>query len=108
MPFGALGENLTTRGIFETDLWIGDVLVIGDVRLKVEAPRTPCFKLNAVMGYNKAVKHMFLSGFSGVYLSVAQAGFIRPGSHIELVPGGRQESVSGMLDWRRSRARREP
>jgi len=108
LPFGALGENLTTRGIFETDLWIGDVLVIGEVRLKVEAPRTPCFKLNAAMGYSKAVKHMFLSGFSGVYLSVAQTGFIRAGSHIELVPGGRQESVSGMLDWRRSRARREP
>jgi MOSC domain-containing protein YiiM len=108
LGFGALGENLTTQGVFEKDLWIGDVLVIGDVKLRVEAPRMPCFKLNAVMGYKRAVRHMFLSGFAGVYLSVANPGLIRAGSSIELVPGRRQESIRGMLEWRRGRAFREP
>ncbi|ACC76098.1 MOSC domain-containing protein [Paraburkholderia phymatum] len=108
LAFGSLGENLTTQGLLETDLWIGDTLLIGQVRLRVEAPRNPCFKLNAVMGYRKAVKHMYLSGFAGVYLSVLQTGFIRAGARIELVPGSRQESVSNILAWRRARAHREP
>ncbi|WP_087733207.1 MOSC domain-containing protein [Paraburkholderia piptadeniae] len=106
--FGALGENLTTQGVLETDLWVGDVLVIDEVRLRVEAPRSPCFKLNAVMGYRRAVKHMYLSGFAGVYLSVVQTGWVRAGSRIGLVQGRREESIGGMLDLRRSRARREP
>ncbi|MBN3753777.1 MOSC domain-containing protein [Paraburkholderia sp. Tr-20389] len=108
LAFGTLGENLTTQGLLETDLWIGDTLVINQVRLRVEAPRNPCFKLNAVMGYRKAVKHMYLSGFAGVYLSVLQTGFIQAGARIEVVPGSRQESVSNILEWRRGRAHREP
>jgi MOSC domain-containing protein YiiM len=108
LAFGTLGENLTTQGLLETDLWIGDTLVIDQVRLRVEAPRNPCFKLNAVMGYRKAVKHMYLSGFAGVYLSVLQTGFIQAGAYIEIVPGRREESISNILDWRRGRAHREP
>jgi MOSC domain-containing protein YiiM len=107
LEMGALGENLTTQGLLETDLWIGDTLVIDQVRLRVEAPRNPCFKLNAVMGYRKAVKHMYLSGFAGVYLSVLQTGFIQAGARIEVVPGSREESVSAILGWRRGKAHRE-
>ncbi|AUT73286.1 MOSC domain-containing protein [Paraburkholderia hospita] len=108
LAFGMLGENLTTQGLLESDLWVGDTLVIDQVRLRVEAPRSPCFKLNAAMGYRKAVKHMYLSGFAGVYLSVLQTGFIQAGARIEVVPGRREESVSNILDWRRGKARREP
>lgn len=108
LEFGALGENLTTQGMLETDLWVGDVLVIDEVRLRVEAPRNPCFKLNAVMGYRRAAKHMLVSGFAGVYLSVLQTGFVRAGSRIELVPGRREVSIGSMLDLRRGMAHREP
>lgn len=107
LAFGTLGENLTTQGLLETDLWIGDTLVIDQVRLRVEAPRNPCFKLNAAMGYKKAVKHMYLSGFAGVYLSVVQTGFIQAGARIEVLPGRREESVSNILDLRRGKANRE-
>ena len=108
LAFGMLGENLTTQGLLESDLWVGDTLVIDQVRLRVEAPRSPCFKLNAAMGYRKAVKHMYLSGFAGVYLSVLQTGFIQAGARIVVVPGRREESVSGILELRRGKARREP
>jgi MOSC domain-containing protein YiiM len=108
MPFGALGENLTTQGILETDLWVGDTLVIGDVRLRVESPRSPCFKLNAAFGYKRAVKHMYQSGFAGVYLSVLQPGFIRAGVEIDIVPGRREVSIGSTLDLRRGKAHREP
>ncbi|MBP0590893.1 MOSC domain-containing protein [Paraburkholderia sp. LEh10] len=108
LQFGAFGENLTTQGIFEADLWIGDTLVIDQVRLRVEAPRNPCFKLNAVMGYRRAVKHMYLSGYAGVYLSVVQPGYIQAGARIDIAPGRREEPISGVLEWRRIRAHREP
>jgi MOSC domain-containing protein YiiM len=108
LAFGALGENLTTTGLLEEDLWIGDRIAIGDVVLRVEAPRNPCFKLNAVMGYKRAVKHMLLSGRAGVYLSVIEAGYICAGASVRRIAGPRSESISSMLDWRRGRASREP
>jgi len=108
LQFGSLGENLTTRGILETDLWVGDTLVIDEVRLRVESPRSPCFKLNAALGYKRAVKHMYQSGFAGVYLSVLQPGFIRAGAQIDIVPGGREVSIGSTLDLRRGKAHREP
>lgn len=108
LSFGALGENLTTRGMLEQALWIGDRIEIGEAVFRVEAPRNPCFKLNAVMGYRRAVKHMLQSGFAGVYLSVVEKGCIRAGSSIRIVPGQRQESIASVLDWRRGRAHREP
>jgi MOSC domain-containing protein YiiM len=108
LKFGALGENLTIRGLLERDLWVGDRILIGNVIMRVAGPRNPCFKLNAVMGYSRAAKHMMLSGRTGVYLSVIETGEIRAGSRIEVVPGPREESISKQLDLRRSRARREP
>ncbi|SAL36048.1 MOSC family protein [Caballeronia choica] len=107
LMFGALGENLTTTGLLENTLWIGDRIEIGEVVLRVEAPRSPCFKLNAVMGYKRAVRHMLLSGRAGIYLSVVTTGFISGGAPLRVIPGRREESIVEMLDWRRSRARRE-
>ena len=108
LPFAAVGENLTTCGLLETQLWVGDRILMGDVEFRVESPRNPCYKFNAVMGYARAAKHMMMSGYSGVYLSVSKTGFISAGSPIQVIPGRRQESISAVLDLRRSRARREP
>lgn len=108
LPFAAVGENLTTCGLLETQLWVGDRILIGDVEFRVESPRNPCYKFNAVMGYVRAAKHMMMSGYSGVYLSVSKTGFISAGSPIQVIPGRRQESINAVLDLRRSRARREP
>jgi MOSC domain-containing protein YiiM len=48
---------------------------------------------------------MMMSGYSGIYSSVSRTGFISAGSPIQVIPGRRQESISAMLDLRRSRAR---
>ncbi len=107
LAFGALGENLTTSGLMERDLWVGDRVFIGEVELQVESPRNPCFKLNAVMGYSRAAKHMLMSGYAGVYLSVISTGVISAGSSISVLPGRREESISTILQRRRKRAPRE-
>jgi len=94
LAFGALGENLTTQGLVETALWVGDRIRVGEVELVVESPRRPCYKLNAAMGYAQAVRDMRQSGFSGVYLSVARPGVIRAGDNMVLTPGPRQIPMS--------------
>jgi MOSC domain-containing protein YiiM len=59
----------------------------------VEQPREPCFKFNAAMGFNTAVKAMAQSGFCGFYLSVHKPGTLRPGESFVLHPGSRSVSI---------------
>ena len=89
-----MGENLTTRGILENDLWVGDSLNIGNVLLEVTEPRAPCYKFAARMGYRHAVKHMLQSGFTGVYLKVLEQGSVQAGAVITLQPGAREVKIS--------------
>jgi MOSC domain-containing protein YiiM len=93
LPWGAMGENLTLAGLLENDVWVGDVLEFAQCVLRVEQPREPCFKFNAAMGFNTAVKAMAQSGFSGFYLSVVQAGVLQAGQTFVLHQGPRRIGV---------------
>jgi MOSC domain-containing protein YiiM len=42
---GGFGENLTTAGLIENTVAIGDILSVGNALLQVTQPRQPCFKL---------------------------------------------------------------
>lgn len=42
----SMGENISTVGLNETEVNIGDILQIGAVTVQVTQPRSPCFKLN--------------------------------------------------------------
>ncbi len=103
---GMLGENLTTEGLLESALWVGDRLQIGEVLLEVTEPREPCFKFAARMGYAQAVKQMLQSGYSGVYLKVLATGSIKAGDAIALMPGAREVSIASIND-RHRKARRD-
>lgn len=93
LPPGFMGENLTLEGLLETQAFIGDVLRFPRCELAVSAPRQPCFKFNAVMGFAQASKLMVQSGFCGFYLAVRRPGLIAAGEAFELVPGPREVSV---------------
>jgi MOSC domain-containing protein YiiM len=97
---GLVGENLTTQGLFERDLWVGDQLRLGSVVLEVTEPRAPCFKFSALMGYSKAAKHMLQSGYTGVYLKVVETGEIQAEQPITLIPGVREMSIAEINDRR--------
>ena len=90
---GALGENLTVEGLAESQVWIGDTLAVGTVRLRVTRPRDPCFKLNAWLGLSMAGKMMIQSGYTGFYCSVVRAGELAAGDPVELIPGDRVITV---------------
>lgn len=93
LNFGAVGENLSLSGLLESDVWVGDVLRFANCVLRVDQPREPCFKFNAAMGFNTAVKAMAQSGFCGFYLSVDTPGTVQAGEVFELLPGPRHVSI---------------
>ena len=94
LPHGAMGENLTLNGLLEANVWVGDVLRFPHCALRVSQPREPCYKFNAAMGFNTAVREMALSGFCGFYLRVDEPGTLQAGDRFELVHGPRNDSIA--------------
>ena len=94
LQHGALGENFTIEGLLETEVFVGDVLHIGDLEFSVVKLREPCFKFNAKMKYKGAAKAMLQSGFSGWYLRVNQTGLLAAGAPIKVTPGTRATSIA--------------
>lgn len=90
---GAMGENLTLRGLLEQEVWVGDVLRFPDCELAVSEPRFPCFKFASAMGFAQAVKMMVQAGWCGFYLAVKAPGTIEAGESFELLPGPREVGI---------------
>lgn len=93
LPPGFMGENLTLRGLLEQNVWVGDELHFAGCVLRVTEPRQPCFKFNAVMGYEQASRDMVHRGYCGFYLAVNAPGQLAPGDPFQLVPGPRNLSI---------------
>lgn len=85
MPFGMFGENLTTEGVLEDDVHVGDRFRIGTAELVVTQPRLPCYKLGLKFGRDDMVKRFLASGRTGFYFSVSREGEVEAGSAIELI-----------------------
>jgi len=88
LPYGMFGENLTTKGLDETSVHIGDRFRIGSAVLQVTQPRTPCYKLGIKFGRSDMVENFWSSGRSGFYFSVIVEGEIGAGDVIERVAVG--------------------
>jgi len=84
-PWGAFGENLTTRGLLEDKVHIGDRFRAGSAEFIVTQPRMPCFKLAIRFNRPDIVKRFLRSGRAGFYLAVVQEGDIGAGDSLDLV-----------------------
>jgi MOSC domain-containing protein YiiM len=85
LPWGMFGENLTTQGILESGLNIGDRFRIGRAVLMVTEPRMPCYKLGIRFGRSDILKSFLESERTGFYLAVLQEGEVGIGDPIELI-----------------------
>ena len=85
LPPGSFGENLTTKGILESDARRGDLLRIGTATFRVTQPRVPCFKLAMKFDRPGIIREFLESGRSGFYLRVVQSGHVNCPSPIEHV-----------------------
>jgi len=79
---GQFGENLTTTGLFEEDIFIGDVFRIGVARVQVTQPRSPCFKLGIRMGNEDFPARFSAANRTGFYLRVLEEGSVAAGDQI--------------------------
>ncbi len=87
VPFswGKFGENLTTEGLEEEMLCIGDRLRVGSAILMVTQPRMPCYKLALRFDRDDMIKRFLTSQRSGFYFSVIEEGEVQTGSKVEIM-----------------------
>ena len=85
LPWGMFGENLTTTGLFETEVHIGDKFRIGTAELMVTQPRMPCYKLGIRFGRADIIRRFLASERTGFYFSVLKEGEIGTGDEVELL-----------------------
>lgn len=79
MTAGALGENLSTFGLTEREVRIGDVFALGPVRLELSQPRRPCWKIDRRFGLEGIAAWVQRHALTGWYYRVLEAGCVRPG-----------------------------
>ena len=96
LPWGAFGENLTTSGLLEDAVCIGDRFAIGTAEVVVTQPRLPCFKLNLKFGRDDMIKRFLASHHSGFYLRVLREGEVGAGD--EIVRVHQDENRVSVLD----------
>jgi MOSC domain-containing protein YiiM len=95
---GAFGENLTTEGLTEETVWIGDQYRVGSSLLQVTQPRMPCYKLGIRFARADMVKRFWQSGRSGIYFAVIEEGDVAGGDPIERTTRGAEEiSVASVV-----------
>ena len=82
---GAFGENISTRGVTEADLCLGDRLRLGAAVVEVSQGRQPCWKLSDRFGIADLARRVQDSGRTGWYYRVLQPGHAQAGDALALV-----------------------
>lgn len=93
---GAFGENISTVGMTEADVCVGDVYRLGTAVVEVSQGRQPCWRLNERFGLATMARHVQDAGRTGWYYRVREEGRVGAGDGITLLdrPAG---------DWSLSR-----
>lgn len=93
--YGALGENLTTRGLDRREMRLGHRLRAGSAVLEITKVRGPCYQLDV---YGPAIKQEIYDaqvkagdytsprwGMSGFYARVIEPGSVQAADEISLI-----------------------
>ncbi len=81
----AFGENITTIGLTEENLCIGDILRLGSATVQISQGRQPCWKLGFHTG-NEKMPYLFQkTGRTGWYYRVLEEGGVAAGDRITLI-----------------------
>jgi len=82
---GGFGENLSTTGLTEAAVCVGDVFRLGEALLQVSQARQPCWKLNLRFGLEDMARRVQASGRTGWYYRVLEPGAIEAGAALRLI-----------------------
>ena len=81
----AFGENLSTEGLTEQNVFIGDIFRWGEALIQVTQPRSPCYKLNHYSGISDLSGQLQNSGYCGWLYRVIAEGEVSGDAPFELV-----------------------
>ncbi|GEN34390.1 MOSC domain-containing protein [Aneurinibacillus danicus] len=76
LAYGAFGENLTTMGLSEAEVCIGDIFRFGEAIVQVSQPRQPCYKVAARYNIPDFPLRIQQTGFTGFYFRVLKEGWV--------------------------------
>ena len=82
---GGFGENLSTLGMTEDTVCLGDVYRLGGATLQVSQGRQPCWKLELRFDVPAMAKRVQDSGLTGWYYRVLEPGTITTQDHFSLL-----------------------
>jgi MOSC domain-containing protein YiiM len=82
---GAFGENISTSGLSETDVCIGDRLRCGTALLEISQGRQPCWKQGVRLEWTALPAQMVKERRSGWYYRVIEEGVAQAGDMLALV-----------------------
>lgn len=82
---GAFGENMSSSGLDEAGVCLGDRYAFGSAVLEVSQGRQPCWKLNDRFGVRDMARRVQDSGRTGWYYRVLQPGEARAGDALTLL-----------------------
>ena len=72
--YGMFGENLTISNLWEEEITIGSVYQLGETKIVVTKPRSPCIKLGIRFADLKVIKQFWETTKSGFYFKVIENG----------------------------------
>ena len=79
------GENLTTEGLLDATVRIGDEFRVGSAVLRVTQPRFPCAKIGLRFGNASMVTMFKRARRHGIYFRIIEPGALQVGDSIELM-----------------------
>ena len=82
---GAFGENISTIGLDETNVCLGDRFRLGTALVEVSQARQPCWKLDHRFGIKGVMAQVVKTRRTGWYYRVLEAGEVCAGDSLELV-----------------------
>lgn len=82
---GAFGENISTAGLDEQNVFLGDRFRLGSALVEVTQARQPCWKLDHRFGTKGVMARVVKTRRTGWYYRVVEPGQVRAGDALELV-----------------------
>ena len=82
---GAFGENISTTGLTESTVCLGDRFALGTALVEVSKARQPCWKQALRLGQPDMVSRIVSTRRSGWYYRVLEPGVVTAGDEMTLV-----------------------
>ena len=98
---GAFGENISTSGLDEQNVFLGDRFRLGSALVEVTQARQPCWKLDHRFQAKGVMAQVVKTRRTGWYYRVLESGQVRAGDTLDLVerpwPDWPLSSLFGLL-----------